>query len=459
MQNIYDEVNSLDKRCYEKYNLNEDILMEHASISMMNYIDKKFTKKRKILIVCGAGNNGADGIALARLLYKKYKIILYIPFGVKSEMAKLQVKRCESLGIKVSSKIKSSDVIVDCLFGSGLNRELDEESLSLIKLLNNSKAYKIACDIPSGINNLGQVNQSVFYSDTTITMGALKKSLFTDIAKEYVGNIIVANLGIQRKLYEKKSTCFLIEKEDLKLPIRDNKISNKGTYGHLSVVIGEKVGAGLLCADAGFSFGCGLITSIATKSLKVPNYIMQNKTIPLNTTALCIGMGLGKKYNKELFENDIPKVIDADLFSDENILSILKQKNIVITPHPKEFCSLLKITNLADISVPELQNNRFKYTKIFSKKYKNIVLLLKGTNVLISKDKVTYVNSLGSSVLSKGGSGDVLCGLIGALLAQGYTPLEATLNGSLAHTMAASNYAGNNYSMTPQDLVKEIKKL
>jgi len=186
---------------------------------------------------------------------------------------------------------------------------------------------------------------------------------------------------------------------------------------------------------------------------------MQNKTIPLNTTALCIGMGLGKKYNKELLENDIPKVIDADLFSDENILSILKQKNIVITPHPKEFCSLLKITNLADISVPELQNNRFKYTKIFSKKYKNIVLLLKGTNVLISKDKVTYVNSLGSSVLSKGGSGDVLCGLIGALLAQGYTPLEATLNGSLAHTMAASNYAGNNYSMTPQDLVKEIKKL
>jgi len=459
MQNIYDEVNSLDKRCYEKYNLNEDILMEHASISMMNYIDKKFTKKRKILIVCGAGNNGADGIALARLLYKKYKIILYIPFGVNSEMAKLQVKRCESLGIKVSSKIKSSDVIVDCLFGSGLNRELDEESLSLIKLLNNSKAYKIACDIPSGINNLGQVNKSAFYSDTTITMGALKKSLFTDIAKEYVGNIIVANLGIQRKLYEKKSTCFLIEKEDLKLPIRDNKISNKGTYGHLSVVIGEKVGAGLLCADAGFSFGCGLITSIATKSLKVPNYIMQNKTIPLNTTALCIGMGLGKKYNKELFENDIPKVIDADLFSDENILSILKQKNIVITPHPKEFCLLLKITNLADISVPELQNNRFKYTKIFSKKYKNIVLLLKGTNVLISKDKVTYVNSLGSSVLSKGGSGDVLCGLIGALLAQGYTPLEATLNGSLAHTMAASNYAGNNYSMTPQDLVKEIKKL
>jgi len=459
MQNIYDEVNSLDKRCYEKYNLNEDILMEHASISMMNYIDKKFTKKRKILIVCGAGNNGADGIALARLLYKKYKIILYIPFGVKSEMAKLQVKRCESLGIKVSSKIKSSDVIVDCLFGSGLNRELDEESLSLIKLLNNSKAYKIACDIPSGINNLGQVNKSAFYSDTTITMGALKKSLFTDIAKEYVGNIIVANLGIQRKLYEKKSTCFLIEKEDLKLPIRDNKISNKGTYGHLSVVIGEKVGAGLLCADAGFSFGCGLITSIATKSLKVPNYIMQNKTIPLNTTALCIGMGLGKKYNKELLENDIPKVIDADLFSDENILSILKQKNIVITPHPKEFCLLLKITNLADISVPELQNNRFKYTKIFSKKYKNIVLLLKGTNVLISKDKVTYVNSLGSSVLSKGGSGDVLCGLIGALLAQGYTPLEATLNGSLAHTMAASNYAGNNYSMTPQDLVKEIKKL
>jgi len=459
MQNIYNEVNSLDKRCYEKYHLSEDILMEHASTSMMNFIDENFQKDQKVLIVCGAGNNGADGITLARLLYKKYKIIVYIPFGVKSEMAKLQLKRIKSFGIKISSKIKACDVVVDCLFGSGLSRDLNEESISIIKSLNKLKSFKIACDIPSGINNLGQINQNAFYADITITMGSLKKSLFTDIAKEYVGDIEVADLGIQRKIYEKKTSYFLLEQKDLKLPIRDNKISNKGTYGHLSVVVGEKSGAGILCADAGFSFGCGLITAISNDIKKLPNYIMHSKNLPINTTALCIGMGLGIRFDKSLLENNIPKVIDADLFSDESILALLEQKNIVMTPHPKEFCSLLKVTKLADISVQELQNNRFKYVEIFCTKFKKVVLLLKGTNVIISKHKKVYVNSLGSSVLSKGGSGDVLCGLIGSLLAQGYSPLDATLQGSLAHTIAASKYDGNNYAMTPQDLVTEIKKL
>ncbi|PIF04800.1 MAG: bifunctional ADP-dependent NAD(P)H-hydrate dehydratase/NAD(P)H-hydrate epimerase [Arcobacter sp.] len=459
MQNIYDEVNSLDKRCYEEYRLSEDILMEHASLEMMNFINKKFQKNKKVLIVCGAGNNGADGIALARLLYPKFKVSVYLPFGVKSQMAKIQLQRIKALNIKIASKIKPCDIVVDCLFGSGLNRVLNEESSTIIKRLNSLKAYKIACDIPSGITNNTEVNQNSFYAHTTITMGALQKSLFTDSAKEYVGNIKVANLGVQRKLYEKKSSCFLLEKKDLKLPLRDNTIANKGTYGHLCVVVGEKKGAGLLCAKAGFSFGCGLITVISKEKKTVPSYIMQSKIIPKNTTSLCIGMGLGRKYDKSLLENDIPKVIDADLFYDENIIKILTQKNIVLTPHPKEFCSLLKITQLANISTEQLQNNRFKYVELFCEKYKNVVLLLKGTNVLISQKNTIYVNPLGSSVLSKGGSGDVLSGLIGSLLAQGYSPLDATINASLAHTLAASHYKKHNYSMTPKDLIKEIKKL
>jgi hydroxyethylthiazole kinase-like uncharacterized protein yjeF len=459
MQNIYNEVNSLDKRCYTKYNLTEDILMEHASISMLNFIEKKFKKNQKVLIVCGTGNNGADGIALARLLYKKYKVNLYIPFGVKSNMAQLQLKRIESLQIKTSSKIKKSDIVVDCLFGSGLNRELNLETTNIIEKLNAMNAYKIACDIPSGININGQIKTKAYYADITITMGALKKSLFTDKSKEYIGKIRVANLGIQRELYEKKASTFLLEKSDLKLPLRDNKNTNKGSFGHLSVLLGEKQGAGMLCAEAGFSFGCGLITALSESFKKIPNYIMQNTKIPKNTTALCVGMGLGKKYDEKILLNDIPKVIDADLFYDTIILELLKQKNIVLTPHPKEFCSLLKLVNIADINTEELQENRFLYLQLFSKKYPKIVLLLKGTNVLISHDKKVFVNPLGSSILSKGGSGDVLCGLIGALLAQGYSCLNATINGSLAHTMAALNYSKNNYSMTPQDLIEEIKKL
>jgi ADP-dependent NAD(P)H-hydrate dehydratase / NAD(P)H-hydrate epimerase len=459
MQNIYNEVNSLDKRCYTKYKLTEDILMEHASIAMMNFIDKKFSKNKKVLIVCGPGNNGADGLALARLLYKKYKVFVYIPFGAKSQMAKLQLSRIESLNVKISLKIKKCDVVVDCLFGSGLTRKLDEKSLALVEEQNKLEAYKIACDIPSGINTKGQIKSKAFYANTTITMGALKKSLFSDNAKQYMGTIQVANLGIQRTLYEAKARCFLLEMNDLKLPLRDNKVSNKGSFGHLSVIIGEKTGAGLLCADAGFSFGCGLITVINTKLKKTPNYIMKSDHLPKNTTAICIGMGLGSIYDDGILKNDIPKVIDADLFYEKKVINILKQNNIILTPHPKEFCSLLKITDIADISIHELQENRFKYVNLFCHKYPKVVLVLKGANVLISQNKKVYVNPLGSSVLSKGGTGDVLCGLMGSLLAQGYDPLVAAINGSLAHTIAALNYEKNNYSMTPQDLIQEIKKL
>jgi len=459
MQNIFDEVNSLDKRCRDKFDLTEDIMMENASISMFDYIQNNFEPKTKILIVSGVGNNGADGIALARLLHTLYSVSLYIPFGVKSPMAILQLQRAKKLNIKIIHKIKNYDVIVDCLFGSGLARDLNKEAVSLIEKLNKLQVFKIACDLPSGINTLGQVTTQAFYADRTITMGALKKSLFTDYAKEYVGKIQVSNLGIQREIYETQSKCYLLEKDDLKLPIRDSKIANKGTYGHLSVIIGEKKGAGLLCAEAGFSFGCGLISVISNELQNIPNSMMQNSTIPLNTSALCIGMGLGKEYDEQLLLNDLPKVIDADLFYDTKILALLDKKNVVLTPHPKEFCSLLKMTQIADISIEELQNNRFEYLQLFCKKYKNIVLLLKGTNVLIGYKKKIYVNIFGSSVLSKGGSGDVLAGLIGALLAQGYTPLQAAINGSLSHTLAASNYKKNNYSMGPLDLIQEIKKL
>ena len=342
MQKIFDEANSLDKRCYEKFDLTEDILMENASISMMNYIDQNFQYQDKIIIVCGAGNNGADGIVLARLLHSKYNVSLYLPHGVKSIMAQKQLKRAQKLKVKVDTKLTKANVIIDCLFGSGLNRDLDEKSISIIKKMNTIDAFKISCDIPSGINHLGQVTTQAFYANITITMGALKKSLFTDISKEYTGLIKVSNLGIQRKLYETKTNTFLLDKGDLKLPLRNNKISNKGTFGHLSVVLGEKIGAGLLCADAGFSFGCGLITVVTKELKKIPNYIMQNNTTPLNTSALCIGMGLGVKYDKKLLSSSLPKVIDADLFYDKNIIKILKQKNIVFNSSSKRILFLIK---------------------------------------------------------------------------------------------------------------------
>ena len=464
MQKIFDEVNSLDKRCYEKFFLTEDILMEHAANSIALYINQNLSDKKSILIVCGTGNNGADGIALARLLYSKFELSLYLANEPKSYMAKQQLKRTKALNIKIIDELFEADIIVDCLFGTGLNKPLDEKSINLLNTLNSYNSFstfKLACDIPSGINNLGQIQNVAFEADVTITMGALKTSLFSDMAKDYVGEIVVANLGVQREIYEIDSNKFLLDESDMKLPIRNKKNAHKGTYGHLNVVAGCKKGAGIIAANAAFGFGAGLVSVVCHENLDLPYHIMQTHFISENCTAIAIGMGLGKYETDEIrkiLNKKVPKIIDADLFYDKLICEVLEQE-VVLTPHPKEFVSLLKLCEIADIDVSELQNNRFLYAQMFSKKYPKVVLLLKGANVIISKNEKLYVNRFGSAVLSKGGSGDVLSGLIGSLLAQGYEILDAAITASLAHAISSKNYSKNNYSLTPLDLIEEIKKL
>lgn len=466
MEKVFNEVGSLDQKCYKQFGLTEDILMEHAANAIATFINDSFDPSSSILIVSGMGNNGADGIALARLLQNKFNITLYIPFGVKSTMAQLQLERAKKVGVAIYEDKKcltdQFDVVVDAIFGTGLTRELNKETVEIINSLSNLTGYKIACDIPTGINNHGDVPQVAYKAHTTITMGALKKSLFNDIAKDYIGEIIVADLGVQRELYEEETNCYLLEESDLELPLRTAQNSNKGSFGHFAVIVGQKSGAGMLCAEAGFAFGAGLVSVIDHQNLNPPYHIMENHKLPKNTTAIALGMGLGTYEQNEICEilqNNIVKVIDADLFYQKDILKVLTKDNIVLTPHPKEFCALLSLCKLADISVKKLQKNRFKYVELFTKNYPNIVLLLKGANSLIAYNNALYINPLGSNKLSFGGSGDILSGLIGSLLAQGYSPLKAAVNSSLAHTLAAQNFTKNNYAMTPWDIIEGIKTL
>ncbi|NQY53678.1 MAG: NAD(P)H-hydrate dehydratase [Campylobacteraceae bacterium] len=462
MLKVYEEVNTLDKRCYDKFFLSEDLLMEQAASSMYSYINKKFKKNKTILIVCGTGNNAADGLALARMLYTKYDVKLYIPYELKSSMAILQEKRVKALGLKIVSYASSCDILVDCLFGTGLNKPLDDTRKTLIDKLNRLKAFKIACDIPSGINIKGQIKSKAFIADITITMGALKSSLYSDAAKDYVGKVIVSNLGIQREMYEiEDNNIFLLEKKDMKLPFRKKNNTHKGLFGHLSVIVGEKEGAGIIAGNAAFSFGAGLVSVITHKELSLPNHLMQSHKLPLNTTAIALGMGLGnfeKNEIKNILSKKVKKIIDADMFYEEMILNVLKD-DVVLTPHPKEFVSLLKLSKIYDININELQENRFKYIYEFSKQYPKVTILLKGSNTLIAKDGKILINRFGTPSLSKGGSGDVLSGLIASLLAQNYSSFEAAYVASLAHAIAASKYKKNNYSLSPQDIIDEVKKL
>jgi hydroxyethylthiazole kinase-like uncharacterized protein yjeF len=379
-------------------------------------------------------------------------------------MAKLQLKRSKALNINIVDSIPTEvDIIVDSLFGSGLNRILDESSKNLIEQLNMIDAYKIACDIPSGIDIDGKIDSIAFRSDTTITMGALKKSLFLDEAKDFVGEILISDLGISSKIYETKSDIYLLDVSDINLPTRKNRNSHKGNFGHLAVYGGNKIGASIISSLSALRFGAGLVTLITDIDKNIPFELMQSDTLPYNTTAIAIGMGFGFEIKFDrvvdiLLDSKVPLVIDADIFYQNRIIDILQKHKaeIVLTPHPKEFQSLLKLCSIADKSIAEIQKNRFKYAKKFSERYPNITLLLKGSNTLIAHNKTIYINSFGSSALSKGGSGDVLSGLISSLLAQGRSGIDSAITASLTHSLLPTKIDKKNYSLTPKDLIEAI---
>ena len=462
MQNLFYEVDSLDQRCYQDFHLSEDILMEHAANGMALYIKEYHADLNTLLIVCGAGNNGADGITLARLLHNSFDVQLYLHKEPSSKIGKIQLKRALALGITPLNELQDANIIVDALFGSGLNREMDQETASILEQLNIFKGVKIACDMPSGLNKEGHLFKHAFLADVTLTMGALKRGLYSDKAKENVGNIFQLDLGIARELYETPSNWKLLDISDLKPPFRNKKNTHKGSFGHLSVIHGEKEGASIISALSASAYGAGLITLVGEKITSLDYALMQDRELPSTTSAIACGMGLGKNFQRDrlskLLSHKLPMVLDADIFY-HSIFSDLIHKEMIITPHPKEFVHILRTLNLANISVEELQDNRFKYAELFTFKFPHIVLVLKGANSIISTNNKFFINPHGTAVLAKGGSGDILAGLCGALLAQGYSPLDAAVQASLAQTISASHVNKNSYSLTPDDIIKGLSCL
>ncbi|WP_314987636.1 NAD(P)H-hydrate dehydratase [uncultured Campylobacter sp.] len=355
-------------------------------------------------------------------------------------------------------EITKADCIIDGIFGSGLNKPINSEICEILSLANSAKALKIAVDIPSGIDKSGRILGGAFCADLTIAMGALKLALFSDAAKDYVGQIKVANLGISRSNFEGRSEYFLLQKSDLKLPLRRKQNTNKGDFGHTYVVSGQMSGAAQMAALAAHAIGSGLVSVVSKEPLNLSPILMQKSSFEHARVVVC-GCGLGERKIDLVALRDKSCVIDADLCYKREILSLLNaNSNLILTPHPKEFCSLLKIAGIADLSVSELQERRFELARAWSEKFSG-VLVLKGANTLIAQAGVIYVCDKGSAALAKGGSGDVLAGLIGGLLAQGYSPLQASICGVLAHALAARAFAKNSYALNPLDLIEEVKWL
>ena len=383
----------------------------------------------------------------------------------------------------------------------------------LITTINHADALKIAVDIPSGVSKTGAVLQSAFCADFTIAMGARKIALYADSAKDFVGRIKLANLGFcadifacdmgeitdkispnssknleqistnSKAIFREKSQIltntntpfcdtFLLQKRDLILPLRHKQNTNKGDFGHVFIALGQMNGAGLIAANASHAMGAGRVSLVklplqndvrgAKNEPQIPPILMQKNSFK-GADVIIAGCGLGEaKFDLNLLTNT-RCVIDADLCYKSEILELLCGENgVIITPHPKEFCALLKNANIAEVSVREIQQNRFDFARKFSTKF-HATLVLKGANTLISNKGEIYVMAHGTSALAKGGSGDALCGVIGAYLAQGFSPLSSAINGTLAHALAAKKALKkmriNDYALDANDIIKGLKWL
>ncbi|WP_187903529.1 NAD(P)H-hydrate dehydratase [Helicobacter pylori] len=464
MLSVYEKGNALDKRALEEWLLSEDVLMENAAMALERAVLQNASLGAKVIILCGSGDNGGDGYALARRLMGRFRVLVFEMKLAKSPMCQLQKERAKKVGVVIKAwednlKDLECDVLIDCVVGSAFKGELepflDFESLS-------QKAhFKIACDIPSGIDSKGRVDKRAFKADTTISMGAIKSCLLSDRAKDYIGELKVGHLGVFNQIYEIPTDTFLLEKSDLKLPLRDRKNAHKGDYGHAHVLLGKHSGAGLLSALSALSFGSGVVSIQALEceitSSNKPLELVFCENFPKKLSAFALGMGLEglpKDFNRWL--ELAPCVLDAGVFYHKEVLQAL-EKEVVLTPHPKEFLSLLKSVGI-NISMLELLDNKLEIARDFSQKYPKVVLLLKGANTLIAHQGRVFINNLGSVALAKAGSGDVLAGLIVSLLAQKYTPLDAAINASLAHALAGLEFK-NHYALTPLDLIEKIKRL
>ncbi len=493
MQKLFLDTRTLDGYVRDTYGLTEDVMMENAAMALENAVMKhafhesgRYITRPCVLILAGKGNNGADGYALARRINShELSVTVCEESESTSSMALLQKKRAEKIGVRFINLYELDDfieeksfditVVVDCLYGSGFHLPLNPVTEAIINSVSKIEAYKISCDVPTGLDSLGNGNV-VFRADETVTMGALKYCLFTDNAKDFVGKITVCNLGVSECNFAPegrfRADACLLEKSEMILPFRNKKNVHKGCFGHVAVVSGEKKGASMLSSLAALNFGSGLVTLVGRESESFE--IMSSEKFPENANSIVLGPGLGRNNEKTkccfdyLAENqNIGAVLDADAFyypEIKNLLEKRKNENTILTPHPKEFSALLENTGFGKFTVKEILERKLELASLFVSKYKNVVLLLKGAVQMLARfdEKEScvkiYLNPNGSSSLSKGGSGDVLSGLLASLLAQGYNCINAAVSASLALTSVSLKFE-NSFSLTMQKLIESIGDL
>ena len=444
----------LDHELIRKYSLEERELIDNAGSGAYSIIKNKLVGKR-VLFVIGKGNNGADGLEVARLasLDGVDSYLMYLFDSGSNE----NVRRRKTLSLPTSDSIDNFDVIVDAIFGFGFKGELDQKLSDIIDSINKSSSYVISLDFPSAMR---------VKADETIIFMVDKLDLLNPETRENAGRVTLLNPGFPHdELVESRDGIYLLEDKDL--TVKPFGIADyKNSRGHVAVVGGSLryPGAPILAIKSAFKTGAGLVTLVSKEELLLytfgyyPSVILRKEEEVDFQVYSSIVVGPGwDEGNEKVLEKAIearkPIVIDADG------IKLLKGKTLnnkgIITPHIGEYkrlCSLLDISfdiNSADSLLESIH-------KVASNL--ECVVILKGSTVWISDGDKTYIYDGCNPSLGVAGSGDVLSGIIGALLSSGESTLSAAINGVILHQMAGVSAHSRYHYYSAEELIGEIKR-
>ena len=481
------QVRELDRIAIEEFSIPGITLMESAGDAAYQLMRTKWPAAKRILVLCGPGNNGGDGYILARLAKADDLAVKLQQVGDHTKLtgdALLAAEKCTASGLGSiaysQEDLSEYDVIVDSLLGTGLDREVSGQWREVINAINHCNTPVLSVDIPSGLNaDTGQIMGCAVNAEATISFIGLKQGLFTGQGVEYAGDVYFSDLDVPDKVGASiNSMTEQITLDDLQSFLTPrSKSSHKGSFGHVLVVGGDNgfAGAARLCAEAAARSGAGLI-SLATHAnhagyvtMSVPE-VMAHATenpgelMPLMEKAnvVAIGPGLGQStWGMSLFskvlECELPLVVDADA------LNLLAQEPVtsdhwILTPHPGEAARLL------DCDSSSIQSDRITAAREIQKKFGGVVVL-KGSGTVIADDKgMVSICSAGNPGMASGGMGDVLTGVIAGLMAQrislGLDIGDAARLGVCLHATAGDNAAADGErGMLASDLMPWIRKL
>lgn len=462
------------------------VLMENAAQNIFNCI---VHKGDNFLFFCGVGNNGGDGLAVARKLFlNKKEIKIYIIGNLEKASNEFLINYniLKNMGVKINlikdditvsiiNSIKESDIVIDSIMGIGLNREINGTMYNLIAEINENSKYIISIDNPTGLNaDTGKVMGIAVRAAETFVVEVLKKGYFNFGAREYLGKVNIVEIGVPDKVKEENSDNVIIMNEDSyrKLVPKRNIYGHKGSYGRVVILSGSMgmTGAAYITTEAAVKTGAGLVSLVLERDIQpilssklieamTVNYDETEKIDKLVSEASVIvcGPGLSKKEKnkavlyKVINDSKCPLVLDADALNiiseSSNLLNKLKHRS-VFTPHTGE------MSRLTGKTISNIESNRIDVCREYAEN--DIVVLLKGHNTVISDGYRTVINNTGNSKMASGGMGDCLTGIIGGLVSQGIDIYNSAVLGAFIHGAIGDKIAEKNYVVTARDVINKI---